>query len=150
MAKFDEDTLEDMRECYSIFDRVGDMKVEAERLIDVMRSLGLNPLAEDVNKVIEDSGLKHKRVDFETFCGIHQQFVALETAHKPSLEEMVEALSAFDKTQTGMIPIGEFRHLLTNLGDKMTDEQVEEIYKEHEADGSVPYNQVVKVVLQKV
>ena len=69
----EEEQIEEMKDCYSIFDRVGDMKVDHNRIIDVLRSLGLNPLTDNVNKCLEDSKLINTRVDFETFYGIYKQ-----------------------------------------------------------------------------
>ncbi len=46
----DEEDMEEIKSCFSLFDKRGDMKVEHDRVIDVLRSLGLNPLTEDMNR----------------------------------------------------------------------------------------------------
>lgn len=35
----------------------------------------------------------------------------------------------FDKELTGFIGVGQFRYILTNLGEKMSDEEVDELLK---------------------
>eukprot|EP00794_Sanderia_malayensis_P005495 gene5495-6180_t len=142
----DEEQIEEIKECFSLFDKKGDMKVDHDRVIDVLRSLGLNPLSEDVDKCLETSDLMNKRVDFETFYGIHQQ---LSKASVPVLyHDMVEGLRTMDREQTGMVSAAELRHVLMNVADKMTEEQVSDITQPHEdANGAVNYDQLIKTIM---
>lgn len=144
----DEDSLEEIKSCFSLFDRRGDMKVESHRIIDVLRSLGLNPLTEDVNKCLRDSDLEGKRVDFEVFYGIFQYI-----CRKPAIgtfDDIFEGLKSLDKEQNGLISAGELRHLLMNVSDKMTEQQVFDLLTPHEAaNGSVSYEALIKTVMQK-
>ena len=146
MAEIDDDQIEDMKDCYSIFDKKGDMKVESERLIDVLRSLGLNPLSEDVDKCIEDSKLKGERVDFETFFGIYKFIV-----NKPSVgsyADLIEGLKTLDRDSSGFVFAAELRHVLMNVADKMTDVQVNESVAPHETpDGQIPYEALIRSVM---
>merc|ERR1719513_171868 len=41
-----------------------------------------------------------------------------------------EAFKVFDKEGTGMISVAELRHVLTNLGEKMSPEEVDEMVRE--------------------
>eukprot|EP00493_Phyllostaurus_siculus_P014875 UN15104 len=110
----DDEQLEDVKDCFSIFDRVGDMCVESNRVIDVLRSLGLNPLSEDVDKCLTTSDLMHKRVDFETFFSIYQQLK--EMSAYVSYADMVEGLKTLDRDQTGMVSAAELRNVLIHIG----------------------------------
>ena len=142
----EEEQIEEMKDCYSIFDRVGDMKVEDKRLIDVLRSLGLNPLTDDVEKCIEASNLKGTRVDFETFYGIFKQLA--KTPATGSYEDMVEGLGTMDRDTSGVVNSAELRMVLMNIGDKMTEDQIEPIVQPHEdASKSVVYREMIKRVM---
>ena len=142
----EEEKIEEMKDCYSIFDRVGDLKVEDYNIINVLRSLGLNPLTEDVNKCIESSKLKNTRVDFETFYGIFQQL-----CRKPatgSYEDMVEGLGTMDRETCGLVNSAELRMVLMNIGDKMTEDQIELILQPHEdASKCVIYKDMIRRVM---
>lgn len=48
----------------------------------------------------------------------------------------------FDKDKDGYISAGELRYVMTNLGEKLTDEEVQEMIKEADLDGDglVNYN----------
>ena len=41
-----------------------------------------------------------------------------------SEEEILEAFKVFDKDGNGFISAAELRHIMTNLGEKLTDEEV--------------------------
>eukprot|EP00794_Sanderia_malayensis_P005677 gene5677-6373_t len=143
MGDDNEEMLEDMKDCYSIFDRKGDMKVEDTKIIDVLRSLGLNPLTADVEKCLKESNLVGTRVDFETFYGIYKQLFTQPTVG--SYDDMVEGLKTFDRDSTGSVSAAELRHILMNLADKMTEEQTEAIIVPLEdANGYVNYDHLIK------
>ena len=50
-------------------------------------------------------------------------------------EELREAFRVFDKDGNGFISAAELRHVMTNLGEKLTDEEVDEMIKEADTDG---------------
>ena len=50
-------------------------------------------------------------------------------------DETREAFKVFDKDGNGKISAAEFRHVVSNLGDKLTDEEVEEMIREADLDG---------------
>lgn len=146
MAEDLSEQIEEMKDCYSIFDRVGDMKVEHHRIIDVLRSLGLNPLTEDVDRCLEDSKLVNKRVDFETFYGIYKQLAARPSVG--SFADMVEGLRTLDRDQTGMVYASELRHILLNIADRMSEDQISTAVSTLEnSDGQVPYQKLIKLVM---
>ena len=62
------------QDAFQLFDKVGDDKVDGVDVIKLLQSVGLNPLTEDVNKVLKDSGLDTQRLDFPTFVSIYDQF----------------------------------------------------------------------------
>jgi calmodulin len=40
-------------------------------------------------------------------------------------EELIEAFKVFDRDGNGLISAAELRHVMTNLGEKLTDEEVD-------------------------
>ena len=52
-----------------------------------------------------------------------------------SEEEILEAFKVFDKDGNGFISAAELRHVMTNLGEKLTDEEVDEMIREADVDG---------------
>jgi calmodulin len=57
-----------------------------------------------------------------------------------SEEELREAFKVFDKDGNGSISAAELRHVMTNLGEKLTDEEVDEMIREADTDGDGQVN----------
>ena len=46
-----------------------------------------------------------------------------------------DCVQVFDKDGNGFISAAELRHVMTNLGEKLTDEEVDEMIREADIDG---------------
>jgi Ca2+-binding EF-hand superfamily protein len=66
-----------------------------------------------------------------------------------SEDKINEAFLIFDKDNTGLLSVSEFRHVMTNLGEPLTKEEVDEIIREVEIDneGQIKYKDLVKIML---
>lgn len=49
-------------------------------------------------------------------------------------------MQVFDKDGNGFISAAELRHIMTNLGEKLTDEEVDEMIREADVDGDGQIN----------
>ena len=57
-----------------------------------------------------------------------------------SLQRSLSFVAVFDKDGNGFISAAELRHVMTNLGEKLTDEEVDEMIKEADIDGDGQIN----------
>ena len=66
-------------------------------------------------------------------------------------EELIEAFKVFDRDGNGFISAAELRHVMTNLGEKLTDEEVDEMIREADVDGDgqINYEEFVKMMMAK-
>jgi len=136
------------QEAFTLFDKKGDDKVDAQQIIDILRSLQLNPLTADVKKVVKDSGLDNTRVDFPTFVSIYEQF-----KKRPSVanrDDLIEMFKTFDRDNSKMVFGGEFRQILLNMGDKMNEAEIDKMVAPSEtAEGYIPYETLLDFVMSK-
>ncbi|KAL0696123.1 hypothetical protein Bca4012_063303 [Brassica carinata] len=86
-------------------------------------------------------------IDFPEFLNL----MAKKMKDTDSEEELKEAFSVFNKDQNGVISAAELRHVMTNLGEKLTDEEVEEMIREADVngDGQINYEEFVKIMMAK-
>ena len=75
-------------------------------------------------------------IDFPEFLTM----MARKMKDTDSEEEIREAFRVFDKDGNGFFSAAELRHVMTNLGEKLTDEEVDEMIREADIDGDGQVN----------
>jgi hypothetical protein len=76
--------------------------------------------------VAEIDTKKSGTIEFNDFLNL----MARKIKDADTEEEIKEAFRVFDKDQKGTISAAELRHVLTNLGEKLTEEEVDEMIRE--------------------
>ncbi|MCJ1289774.1 hypothetical protein MMC34_001307 [Xylographa carneopallida] len=68
-----------------------------------------------------------------------------------SEDEIREAFKVFDRDNNGFISAAELRHVMTSIGEKLTDDEVDEMIREadQDGDGRIDYNEFVQLMMQK-
>ncbi len=118
---FSDDQVAEFQEAFMLYDNRGDGKIAVSLIGDVMRALGQNPTESEVKKLVHEHRADD-RVSFETFLPILQAIC--QRRSDDTGEDFVEGLRHFDKDGNGFISAAELRHLLTTLGEKLSDEEV--------------------------
>merc|ERR1712190_221599 len=143
-----EEQIAEFKEAFSLFDKDGDGTITTKELGTVMRSLGQNPteaeLQDMINEVDADG---NGTIDFPEFLSL----VARKMKDTDTEEELIEAFKVFDRDGNGFISAAELRHVMTNLGEKLTDEEVDEMIREADVDGDgqINYEEFVKMMMAK-
>lgn len=136
------------KEAFNLFDSDGDGTITSKELGVVMRSLGQTPTEAELKEMIaEVDANKDGTIDFKEFLGL----MATQTKERDSEEELREAFKVFDKDGNGFISAAELRHVMTSLGEKLTDEEVDAMMKEADTDGDgqVDIEEFTKMMCRK-
>jgi calmodulin len=143
-----EEQLAEFREAFLLFDKDNDGTITTKELGTVMRSLGLNPTKAELQDMINEVDADGNGIiDYPEWLTM----MAKKMKNTDSEEELVEAFSVFDKDGNGFISAAELRHVMTNLGEKLTDDDVDEMIREADVDGDgqINYEEFVKMMMTK-
>ena len=128
-------------------------EITTKELGTVMRSLGQNPseseLQDMINEVDSDNNgtidfpgaqyiKKRLAVSFVLTILLHTEFLTMmarKMKDTDSEEEIREAFKVFDRDNNGFISAAELRHVMTSIGEKLTDDEVDEMIREADQDG---------------
>ncbi|XP_045798394.1 neo-calmodulin-like isoform X2 [Trifolium pratense] len=132
MSILREEQISEFLEDFSHLDKNGDGCITIEELGTAMRSLGENPTLEElqimVNQVDTDG---NGTIEFGEFLN----FMARKMKETEAEDELKEAFWVFDKDKDGYISPNELRSVLRIIGEKVTEEELEQMIKTADLDG---------------
>ncbi|KAH9754008.1 calmodulin [Citrus sinensis] len=124
---------EELKEAFKVFDKDQDGYISPNEL-----RLMIDEVDANGNGTIE----------FEEFLDL----MAKKMRETKAQEEMKEAFKVFDKNRDGFISPNELRHVMLNLGEKVTDEELEQMVKDADldGDGQINYEEFSRMMLAAV
>jgi len=142
------DPEREWKEAFALFDKGGNGYITTEELRIVLEQLGANASPQQVKEFVQsvdDNG--DGRIQFTEFLQLMNKRVKSDV----SLDTLRAAFRALDEKGTGKVHAGELRYVLTGLGDRLSNDEVDEILKEvgTDTDGHIDYEQLLNTfVLQ--
>merc|ERR1740117_165955 len=116
--------VEDCWDTFDSFDKLKDQTIEISQLGPFLRWMNFNPTAKDLREYAAEFDPTHKGIITRRAC---TKIVDRRQKDPDTYDELIQALKIFDKTGTGQITVPEMRYILTQLGDKMPEEQVDDV-----------------------
>ena len=129
-----------------LFDKDGDGTITTRELGTVMRSLGQNPTTHELQDMVNEADADGTgTIDFPEFLTM----MARQMMDASAETELKETFKMFDTSGNGFVSASELRHVMTNLGEKLTDEEVDEMIREADwdGDGQINYEEFVKMMM---
>merc|ERR1712118_603043 len=113
-------------------DTDGSGSIDAKELKVAMRALGFEPKKEEIQKMIQDvdddgSGT----IEFPEFMTMMSQKIL----NRDPKDEILTAFRLFDDDETGKISLKNLKRVAKELGERMTDEELQEMIDEADRDG---------------
>ncbi|RCV36700.1 hypothetical protein SEVIR_8G003000v4 [Setaria viridis] len=142
--------IEEFREAFSLFDKDGDGTITSKELGTVMRSLGQSPSEEELQDMVKEVDADGSgAIDFQEFLTLLAR--QMREANGADEDELREAFRVFDQDQNGFISRDELGHVLQNLGERLSDDELAEMLREADVDGDgqINYTEFAKVMLAK-
>ncbi|KAJ3016660.1 UNVERIFIED_CONTAM: hypothetical protein HDU68_012098 [Siphonaria sp. JEL0065] len=142
---FTEQQISEFKEAFALFDKDGDGTITAIELGTVMRSLGQHPTDEELkdlmNEVDEDG---NGSIEFNEFLLL----MARKLKDADSEEELKSAFKVFDKDGNGFISAEELRSVMANLGEKLSEADIDAMIRENDtdSDGQINYQEFLTMM----
>ena len=148
MDDIPEHRLKDYRDAFEMFDKDKDGTITAKELLSIMRSLNQDPSEQELHEMIAEVDIDgNGKIDFEEFVSLMNR----RSKETDIEEEVINAFKVFDKDGSGLIASNELRQVMTSLGDRLTDEEADEMIREADVDGDgyINYEEFVRMMMAK-
>jgi calmodulin len=113
-----------------------------------MRSLGQNPTEAELQDMINEiDAMGNRTIDFPEFLTVMAR--KMKDTDKP--DDIKDAFKVFDKERNGFISSAELKNIMTQLGEKFSEEEVDEMLREADVDGDgqINYDEFVDMMTLK-
>lgn len=115
-----------------MFDKDGDGSITTIELGSIMRNLGQNPTEQALVQMIDEVDADGSgTIDFAEFLTL----MARKMKTKDAESEILQAFKVFDKDGSGKISADELRQVMANLGEPLSEEEVDEMINEADTNG---------------
>lgn len=128
-----EERLAEFKDAFDMYDKDRSGNISVRELTALFKTLGHSIPESEIRDLIDSVDTSGKgEITFNEFVTL---LLKVEAQNETEEEEVIRAFKVFDRDGNGTLSCAEFKHILTNLGDKFTDAEVEEIFKEADLDG---------------
>ena len=139
--------VQEFKEAFDIFDVDGGGTITAEELGEVMRSLGQKPTRAQLDAMVNEIDADGDgAIDFPEFLTMMLRKMNEGDPEK----ELRDVFMVFDKDQSGTISADELRNVMKVIGEKLTDQEIEDAIKlaDTTGDGEVSYDEFIQFILE--
>ncbi|KAK1346367.1 hypothetical protein QTO34_000221 [Cnephaeus nilssonii] len=133
--------IQEIRQAFDLFDTDATGTIDVKEIKArpvVMRALGFEPKKEEIAKMISEVDTEGTgKMNFNDFLTV----ITRKMCEKDSKEEILKAFKLFDDDETGTISFSNLKRVATELGENITDEELQEMIDEADRDGDGEVNE---------
>ena len=145
LQQLTQDQTDEFKEAFSLFAKDGANTIEVKHLGLLLRSVGQNLTCSELVDMMDRFDITmDSTIDLSNFLSLMEHVVS----DAENEEGLREAFRAFDNEGKGFIPAAALRHVMTNLGDKLPESEVDEMMKDAniEPDGQLNYDEFITAI----
>mmetsp|Transcript_1076 Transcript_1076/g.2183 ORF Transcript_1076/g.2183 Transcript_1076/m.2183 type:complete len:233 (-) Transcript_1076:60-758(-) len=146
LLSFSKAQVEEYRDAFNMFDKDGSGDIDLDELATLLQNLGVKPSEAELKTMISEIDADGSgSIEFEEFL----QLMTKQAVGGPSKEDdIAEAFKAYDRKSQGFITVEDLQAMMTSLGEKFSNEDIQEMLLEvdHDGDGKVGYNDFLKMM----
>uniref|UniRef100_A0A8B9XB25 EF-hand domain-containing protein n=1 Tax=Bos mutus grunniens TaxID=30521 RepID=A0A8B9XB25_BOSMU len=143
--ELNETQKQEIKEAFDLFDVDGSGTIDVKELKIAMRALGFEPKKEEIKKMIAETDKEGiGTISFEKFFAI----MSVKMSEKDEKEEILKAFKLFDDDDTGSISLNNIKRVAKELGENLTDDELQEMLDEadHDGDGEINKEEFLKMM----
>jgi centrin-1 len=135
----DEEAMEEIKEAFNLFDTEGKGNIDVRELKAAFRALGFQVKKAEIRQMFidMDKDLSSATISFDEFV----EMVTPRMQNRDSREEIMKVFALFDDDNTGAISFKNLKRVATELGENLTDEELQEMIDEADRDGDGVINE---------
>merc|ERR1711977_817442 len=122
----------EIKEAFELFDTDGSGSIASGELKVAMKALGFEPKPGEIEKLIhsvDDDG--DGEMDYDDFERMMEQKIL----DKDQKDDLLKAFTLFDDDETGKISLKNLKRVAKELGETMSEEELNEVIAESDKDG---------------
>eukprot|EP00090_Calanus_glacialis_P000410 TRINITY_DN10246_c0_g1_i2.p1 TRINITY_DN10246_c0_g1~~TRINITY_DN10246_c0_g1_i2.p1 ORF type:complete len:163 (-),score=61.92 TRINITY_DN10246_c0_g1_i2:22-471(-) len=143
--KLSEEQVAELKQAFNEFDVDGGGTINTKELGYAMRAMGMNPTEPEILDLINEFDTDCSgQIEFPEFCNMMS--AKMGTVNDEDMIRM--AFRVLSKDGSGTIKSSAFKHLMTHIGDKLSEEEVDDLITEadKDGDGDLNYEEFVKML----
>lgn len=143
-----EKQLNELKEAFAIYDTNNDGVISTQELGTVLRQLGHNPTEAEVLAIIKSMGKdKNSTITLDEFKALMVDKMTIVDNE----QDVRDAFRVFDVNGSGLISADELRHAATNLSEKLTEAEANEMLRSSNVDenGLINYDEFISKMAPK-
>ena len=139
-----EDKIAEYKEAFDMFDKDGSGTISVNEIVKIMKNFGYPIKKSEAQKMVQDiDDNSDGEIDFEEFVTLMEK--QTNTVEESDEELVLRAFKSFDKDNDGKITNYEFKYILTQMGDKFSEDELNQLFKECNLDisGTLVYQDFI-------
>jgi centrin-3 len=142
-----EEQKSEIKEAFDLFDTQKQGRLTYREIKVSMRALGFDVKKQEVLDILKEYDRENQTsIDFSSYYEVlSEKYLA-----RDPVEEMIKAFKLFDDENTGKITLKSLRRVARDLGENLTDDELQAMIDEFDKDqdGAIDQNEFIAIMKQ--